>query len=436
MSSGTLSQEEISALLAGTDLGADDIDNEADAAAGATNERMETGLAANVGPTASEAKNQAPIPELTPMEKDALGEIANISMGTAATALSQLLGKKVEITTPKVDIAYLREIIDEYPIPHILIEVKYKRTLAGSNLLIISRRDGSVIVDLMMGGEGLNPTDQLNEIQISGIAEAMNQMMGSAATAMSTVFDSVIDISTPILHVSDNPDEDEEFISRNMQVSDPVVRVSFRMAVEGTIESNLLQIIPIPVAEAMVKKLMEPLEKASQAAPAAAVPPPAPPKAAEPVPPPVTPPPAAYGQQAAAQQAWYPPPPAYAVPPGYPPPGYGQTFYAAPPTTVQPAAFSQLVPGTIPVIPSNLDLIYDVPLQVSVELGRTSKTIREILDLGPGSVVELERLAGEPVDMAVNGKLIAKCEVVVINETFGIKITEIVNPSERLNAIH
>lgn len=399
MGNGMLSQEEIDALLRGT---------------------MEP----------DQDQDLEPEPETSPvkgflgeMEKDTLGEIANISMGTAATTLSQLLGKKVDITTPKVDLTNIEQIRKDYPIPSVVCDVKYKAGIEGSNLLILSQRDGSVIVDMMMGGDGKNPTTELSELQISGISEAMNQMMGSAATSMSTMFNAMVDITPPNLVLNDfstGRDVIQDFLSPD----EPLVRISFRMVVEDVIDSTLVQVIPLNVAKGMVNKLMGAMAGGSSAAPAVQA-------AAQ-----AQPTPMSY------QTSQPSPPPAYEASPyttasaGYPPPfGMEQgNTQSRMQTSVQPAQFAPLQPGQPMVQPDNLSLILDVPLQISVELGRTKKTIKEILEMGPGSVIELDRLAGESVDMIVNGKLIAKCEVVVINETFGIRITDIVHPMERMNS--
>jgi len=348
---------------------------------------------------------------ISAIEKDALGEIANISMGTAATTLSQLVGKRVEITTPKVDITTVRKIVEDYPVPYLLVDVRYKRGIEGTNMLVLSREDGSVIVDLMMGGPGTNRTNNLSDIQISGISEAMNQMMGSAATSMSTIFSSVVDITPPRVIQSDNV-EDSELFEILSSMDEPLVRISFRMVIEGVLDSILLQVMPMDVAKRMAENLLGQMGyiKNGDEAAASQEPPKMPEIPKSEVKPQKAAPIAAPAAQA---QSWEPSP-----------------------TFVQPAQFAPLTPTPKPQIPNNLELIYDVPLQVSVELGKASKTIREILDLGPGSVIELDRLAGEPVDMIVNGKLIAKCEVVVINETFGIRITEIVNQSDLLDKLN
>lgn len=402
MGNGMLSQEEIDALLRGSFV---------------------------ADPPAMEE----PIVEFTDIEKDAIGEIANISMGTAATTLSQLLGKKVEITTPKIDVLTAEQIQKDYPIPSVIVDVKYKAGIEGSNILILSQRDGSVIVDLMMGGDGHNPSPELTELQISGISEAMNQMMGSAATSMSTMFNSMVDITPPQL-VLNNMGAEDHGIQDFLSTTENLVRISFRMVVEDVIDSTLVQVIPVSVAKRMVEKLLGTIggtTPSSQPNPT----PPAP--LSPPTPLSYSPDPGSMGSAPYAPQPEYPP-----TQHGYGGPTYGQAqggyssgpaaYAAVAPTPVQPAQFTPLRPMAPLVGQDNLELILDVPLQVSVELGKAKKTIKEILELGPGSVIELDRLAGEPVDMIVNGKLVAKCEVVVINETFGIRITDIIQPYDRM----
>lgn len=421
MGNGMLSQEEIDALLGGN-LEAD--------------------------PPAKEE----PIEEFSEMEKDAIGEIANISMGTAATTLSQILGKKVEITTPKVDLATSDQIRKDYPVPSVIVEIRYKSGIQGSNLLILSQRDGAVIVDLMMGGTGLNPPEIMDDLAISGVGEAMNQMMGSAATSMSTMFNSVVDITPPTLVLNEMTEGGEDVIGSFLNQEGKLVRISFRMVVEDVIDSILVQVIPIDVAKGMVNKLMGGMDSSAQPETQQPQPQSAPqPQESQPqtqgqYQPQAQPQAQPYGQP---QQQYEPqgqPQQQYYQQPQYQQPQYQQTQFqqpqpnwspsygqfGAPATPVQPAQFAPLQPVDPIRGQENLDLILDVPLHVSVELGKAKKTIKEILELGPGSVIELDRLAGEPVDMIVNGKLVAKCEVVVINETFGIRITDIVQPRERM----
>ncbi|HAK74742.1 MAG TPA: flagellar motor switch phosphatase FliY [Sporomusaceae bacterium] len=346
-------------------------------------------------------------PDLSDMEKDALGEIGNISMGSAATTLSILLGRRVSITTPRVSISSLSAIQEQYPIPYLVIEVGYTQGIVGTNLLAMREQDALIIADLMMGGDGSNPPTELNELYMSPVGEAMNQMMGSTATSMSTVFKKKIDIAPPKVNVIDFAVDSS--ITGTIPAEEPIVRVSFRMEVEDLIDSEIMQIISVNVAKEMVESLMNAVQPAaSQTAAAVAAPAPAPRAATAP-------------QQQADPAPAYGQPLAMAKPQAQPQPN----------VPVQPVQFAPLKPSGIPVIDPNIALIMDVPLQVTVELGRTRKLIREILELSPGSVVELDKLAGEPVDILVNGKLIAKGEVVVIDENFGVRVTDIVSPIER-----
>lgn len=368
MSDGFLSQEEIDALLRGEP---------------------------SVASTTPEVT-------LSDVEKDALGEIGNICMGSAATTLSILLSRRVSITTPKVSITTIHEIKNQYPLPYLIIEVGYIQGVKGKNLLAMRESDALIIADLMMGRDGKNPPAELSELYMSAVTEAMNQMMGSTATAMSTVFKKKVDISPPAVNLFDLA-VDPSFTS-SFSGDEPIVRVNFRMEVEDLIDSEIMQILSMHAAKEMVDALMASMNTAAPA-------PSAPPKSApKPQPAMAEQPRAAYSQ---------PPAPAQPQP--------------QPPQNVQPVQFMPLKPVAAALgTDVNLGLIMDVPLQVTVELGRTKKLIREILELSPGSVIELDKLAGEPVDVLANGKLIAKGEVVVIDENFGVRITEIVGQIERL----
>ena len=362
----------------------------------------------------------------TDMEKDTIGEIGNISMGSAATTLSVLLGHKVSITTPFVSIDTLKAIQDNYPMPYLVAEVGYTVGIDGNNILAIQASDASIIADLMMGGDGTAPPQELNEIHMSAVGEAMNQMMGAVSTSLSTMFNKKVDISPPKVNLIDLGTTDS--VTDILSKMEPIVKISFRMEVEGLIDSEIMQILPIEIAKEMVESLMNPTspEPEPEPAPAAAPPPPpapAPVAAAAPPPPPA-PMPAAPAPAAAAA-----PPPMMAPQPMAAP--YASQSIVAANVPVQPAQFTPLATGPVQVNQANIGLILDVPLQVTVELGRTHKSIKEILDLSNGSIVELDKLAGEPVDILVNGKLLAKGEVVVIDENFGVRITDIVDPAER-----
>lgn len=421
-----LTQEEIDALLNGAA-------SEPAASDSASNEEASSVLSDDL---------------LSSMEKDALGEIGNISMGSAATTLSVLLGHKVNITTPTVSVDTMSTIQNQYPMPYLVVEVGYVIGINGNNILAIQASDASIIADLMMGGDGLNPQEELNEIHMSAVGEAMNQMMGTVATSLSTMFNKKIDISPPKVNLIDLGAEDK--ITDLVNNDEPVVKTSFRMEVDGLIDSEIMQILPLNVAKEMVSFLMgggaeaevqEAPAPAPEPAPAPAAPEPAP----EPAPVAAAPAPA---PQPAAPQYAAPPQPQYAAPPQQPqytaPPMGAQPVYAPPAyannvvssgVPVQNAQFAPLTNEPVEVNAANISLIQDVPLQVTVELGRTKKSIREILEFSTGSIIELDKLAGEPVDIHVNGQLTAKGEVVVIDENFGVRITEIVSPIERVQSL-
>lgn len=422
-----LTQEEIDALLNGAA-------SEPAASDSASNEEASSVLSDDL---------------LSSMEKDALGEIGNISMGSAATTLSVLLGHKVNITTPTVSVDTMSTIQNQYPMPYLVVEVGYVIGINGNNILAIQASDASIIADLMMGGDGLNPQEELNEIHMSAVGEAMNQMMGTVATSLSTMFNKKIDISPPKVNLIDLGAEDK--ITDLVNNDEPVVKTSFRMEVDGLIDSEIMQILPLNVAKEMVSFLMGGGAEAEvQEAPAPAPEPAPAPAAPEPAPVAAAPAPAAAPalQPAAPQYAAPPQQPQYAAPPQQPqytaPPMGAQPVYAPPAyannvvssgVPVQNAQFAPLTNEPVEVNAANISLIQDVPLQVTVELGRTKKSIREILEFSTGSIIELDKLAGEPVDIHVNGQLTAKGEVVVIDENFGVRITEIVSPIERVQSL-
>ena len=369
---------------------------------------------------------------LSPMEQDALGEVGNISFGSSATALSALLGQKVEITTPSIDMINRNKLEEEFPHPYVAIQVKYTVGLIGMNLLVIKQSDAAIIADLMLGGDGLNPKPELGEIQLSAVQEAMNQMMGSAATSMSTVFNQKVDISPPtidLMNISQNEGTD------NIPDDDLLVKISFRLRIGELIDSNLMQLLPLNFSKKIVKSLMgeSDEELAPTVAPEA---PPVPPQPeARPQPAPQAPP---MQQQPMHEQPYMnqaPPQQPYAQQPAAP--VYQQPTYQMPPqqpVNVQQAQFANFEAPTISQSEArNLNMLLDIPLQVAVELGRTKRSVKEILELSGGSIIELDKLAGEPVDILVNNRLIAKGEVVVIDENFGVRITDILSQADRLN---
>lgn len=413
MSDDMISQEEIDALLNGGGVPA------------AEGSDAPAGDAAGSADGGSDSSSSQFDDVLSDMEKDALGEIGNISMGSAATTLSVLLGHKVSITTPTVSVATMSMIKEHYPMPYLIVEVGYTIGIDGNNVLAIQAQDAAIIADLMMGGDGTNPDTDLSEIHMSAVGESMNQMMGSVATSLSTMFNKKIDISPPKVNLIDLGSEDK--VTELVGQDEPIVRTSFRMEVDGLIDSEIMQILPVEVAKEMVEAILNGGAEEPEPAP----PPPAP-AAPTPAPAAAMPAPAAPAAPAMAAGA-----PAMAAAPGMAPPamggGYGMPMqpHVATNVPVQPAQFTPLNMMPVQVNDANIGLILDVPLQVTVELGRTKKSIKEILELTNGSIVELDKLAGEAVDIQVNGKFLAKGEVVVIDENFGVRITDIATPAER-----
>lgn len=411
---GMLSQDEINALLNGMDVGSD--------SGGDSDQSSGAGAGGSGGGSSLDGV------ELSEMECDAIGEVANISMGSSATTLYSLVNRKVNITTPTVTLAKWENVIADYEKPCVFIQIKYTVGLDGSNILVLKQRDVLVITDLMMGGDGLNVEDtELGELHLSAISEAMNQMMGASATSLSTMLGKMIDISPPEASQVDftegkDGSEIAEFLGGTF------AKIAFRMQIDDLVDSTIMQLYPLDFAKELCNVFLnsqsEPAS-APQSAPAPAPEPVVPQTPVTPVapmptmgdpgmaaaPPPMMDPMAGYGAQPMPQM--YAPPYMYAQP--------------VPPTNVMPAQFQNLAPN-MAGIPGgeNIGLIMDVPLEVTVELGRTSKSISEILDFAPGTILELDKIAGEPVDVLVNGKFVAKGEVVVIEESFGVRVTEII----------
>ena len=381
---GVLSQEEISALL-NDDSGMDAI-NGADG-----------------------------LDDLTPDEIDAIGEISNISMGTAATTLFSLVNRKVDISTPVVTFANWDDIVESYERPCVFIRIAYTVGLDGSNLLVLKEQDVKIITDLMMGGDGTNLEGELGELHLSAISEAMNQMMGSAATSLSSMLNKMIDISPPSADLVDlkdtiNGEEIDEFLAGRF------VKISFKMEIGDLINSEIMQLYPFSFAKEMCSSVATNMEADVSAAPADTAPAPQPAPMPQPVPAPQM------GGQPMMQQ------PMMGQPMMGMPMGDMSQMYAQQPVNVQPAQFQAFAGDFNPITQQeNIGLIMDVPLDVTVELGRTSKSIHDILEFAPGTIIELNKIAGEPIDVLVNGKYVAKGEVVVLEESFGVRITEIIN---------
>lgn len=416
---GMLSQEEINALLSGMNSDGDSNTEQS---------------AADNEPNENEF--------LTDLEKDILGEISNISMGTAATTLSSLVNQKVNISIPVVSYATWDNLVNSYDRPCVFLQIQYREGLDGNNILILKESDVKIIADLMMGGDGTNTDDtELGELHLSAICEAMNQMMGSASTSLSSMLSMKIDISPPTASlVNLNEALDEREISSFL--AHGFIKNAFKMTIGDLVDSEIMQLFPVDFAKDLCRRFGT-TEESSGAAESKAASAPVEKVNAEvlkeePVQP----------QQNVQPQDPMPPQPEavpYGVPGGYPPMmGYPNMQYAGVPyqgapygqpmqpqpmqeVNVQPAQFQAFNNNLVTVTQKeNIDLIMDVPLEVTVELGRTSKSIQDILEFAPGTIIELDKIAGEPIDVLVNGKFVAKGEVVVIEESFGVRVTEII----------
>jgi flagellar motor switch protein FliN/FliY len=412
---GMLSQDEINALLAGMDTSGGGDAAPADAPS-------DMGMDADAS-AASGTVGGGFIDEslLNDTEKDAIGEVANISMGSSATTLYSLVNQKVNITTPQVELANWENVISNYERPCVFIQIKYTVGLDGTNILILKEHDVMVITDLMMGGDGTNTEGEIGELQLSAISEAMNQMMGAAATSLSTMINQKVDISPPqatlLDMINDDPSDIAEFLTGTF------VKISFKMQVGDLVDSTLMQLYPIDFA----KTLKDTVVGGGDTGSSAPEPEPAPAPMPEPTPAPQPMPmqgmdpmmgqgmPQMGMPQMGMPQMGMPMMPQMMMP------------QMMPNMNVQPAQFQSFAGGNPAMAAGeNIGLIKDVPLEVTVELGRTAKPIADILDFAPGTIIELDKVAGEPVDVLVNGKFVAKGEVVVIEESFGVRVTEIV----------
>lgn len=378
MSNGFLSQEEIDSLLNGGSLSSDMPQEEL----------------------------------LSDTEKDLLGEIGNISMGSASTALSTIINQQVNITTPVVTVSTLNKLKNSFEVPNIALEVKYTSGIVGENLLIMKVTDAAIIANLMMGGDGKVENVQLTEIEESAVSEAMNQMIGSAATSMATMFAREVNISPPNSKVwSDNTSSLTDTIDEN----EDVIQVSFRLTIGDLVDSTIMQILPMETAKKIVSIMMgnetpeyEPQSQTVQAQ----IPTQAPAPEAAPV----------YEKSREVLTETYSEP-------------VREVRAPQPQVEVQKASFQTLTDTSSAHMPKNIDLILDVPLEISVVLGRTKKNIKDILNFGTGSLIELDKLAEEPVEILVNGKIVAFGEVVVVDENFGVRISSIVSNTERIKSL-
>lgn len=370
--------------------------------------------------------------EFSSYEIDAVGEILNISMGAAATAVSELLNAKVWITTPQVSVAKVSELNYTRLEPAICVKIVYVAGITGVNMMVLKQDDVQMILNQLMGNPlVISPDFEFDELNISAVSEVMNQMMGASATALSDLLGTSVDISTPTPYIIEKTNFCE---LSELSPEETIVAVTFNLNVDGVMNSEFMSIMSVELAKTLSGKMIESFqpepEPEPEPAPApapvapAAAPAPAAPVAAAPSAMPQQPAYQAPPQQPMAyppQQAGYAYPPQYAAYGAYPPP--------VPPVNIQNAQLHQFdaVDFGLPTDQQdNLKLLMGVPLEISVEIGTAKRKVKDILDFTQGTIIELERQAGAPVDVVVNGNLIARGDVVVIDDNFAVRITEIV----------
>lgn len=384
--------------------------------------------------------------EFSSYEIDAVGEILNISMGSAATAVSELLNAKVWITTPQVSVVKAADLNYDRLEPAICVKIVYVSGISGQNMMVLKQDDVQLILNQLMGNPlVVSPDFEFDEMNISAVSEVMNQMMGASATALSDLLGISVDISTPTPYLI----EQTNFCQlAELDPDETIVAVTFNLSVDGVMNSEFMSVMSVDLAKSLSDKMIEKFHgdeaeaqptKQPAPAPAAQPAPAAPQSAPAPAPQPAAPAPQPDPAQGMAQPQ-QPAPGAYPYPPQGQPayPGYGyQNQYAAygaypppvPPVNIQNAQLHQFDAmdfGLPTDQQDNLKLLMGVPLEISVEIGTAKRKVKDILEFTQGTIIELERQAGAPVDVVVNGNLIASGDVVVIDDNFAVRITEIV----------
>lgn len=427
----------------------------------------------------------------SPMEIDAIGEIMNISLGSSATAVSNMLDHRVDITTPSVSVVPIEEFTLGELEPAIGIEIKYVSGLEGSNIMLLKRHDVKTIVEILMGTEISDEEFEFNDLTISTVCEVMNQMMGAASTALSDFLGRSVNISTPQSFTLDDLDQ---FEREHFQYdSGMVVVAKFMLSIENVLKSEFVNVMSVDLARELIagfgvdlsdgegkgakseeevkpepstggaKLSQEEIERLmSGGAPSA--PPPASSGSGKLSQEeierlmsggaPSAPPPASSGSGKLSQEeieqlmSGMAPSAAQAAPPRQPEPQQSSArpyeaagqYMPAPPAYAGEPRVINTKPVQLPPLDvadkigqeqaQNLELIMSVPLEVSVEIGRTRRKVEDILTFSKGSLVVLDKLAGDQVDLFVNGLCVARGDVVVIDDNFGIRITEVLKRPE------
>lgn len=387
--------------------------------------------------TSAETSND----KLTSMEVDVIGEVMNISMGTAATAMSTILNTKVNITTPKIETIGVEEFEFTELEPVIGVLINYVEGIEGANVLLLKEADMKKILSQLFD---MDTSDDIefDEISKSAIGEIMNQMMGAAAGALASFLGKVVNISPPVLLDTTSNTSIRELFSLK---GENLVSINFHLSIDGLVESEFISAMEPALAREIVQMSMgvSGIDEEEEAPPIPAETPPPPPPAQ---PEPVVVPEVAY--EAPPVQPAPPPPVQPQAIPAQPQAqpvnrvvkneqAVGQqpvNAYAPPPQPVQVAAYEYRPLGGeqrgATISGNNLDLLMSVPIEITVELGKTRKKIKDIADLTLGNIIELDRQAGDQVDVIANGRLIARGDVVVVDDNYSVKITEIIKVNE------
>ena len=396
-------------------------------------------------------------------ELDAIGEVMNIGMGSAATSLSSMLDRQVVITTPKMNVKPMKD--EDYAAlePAMVVKIEFVEGVFGTNIMVFRRRDMQIILNLLMGNDDIPDEDEnfeFDDLSMSAACEVANQMMGAAATALSEVFSRSVNISTPEAFVSQKGESINKTVFGKSTVED-MVGVSFNLTINGVMNSNFISMLPTSFAKDIVTILMnanqaeapspaqsnlkqtasqQPSEQ-QQAAPQQPseqqqTVPQQPSEQQQDVPQQMPMQQQAVPQQMPMQQGGYSYPqqqgPSFSGP-------MGGMISNQSPVGVKKAKFPDFSQqgnnNVAPLNSVNIEMLMNVPLEVSVEIGKTRRPIREIADFGQGTVIELDKQAGAPVDIIVNGQLLAHGDVVVIGDNFGVRITEIVGTKELMDSL-
>ncbi|MDZ4132599.1 MAG: flagellar motor switch phosphatase FliY, partial [Dethiobacteria bacterium] len=327
---------------------------------------------------------------LSELEKDTIAEVGNISLGSSATTLSAILNKAVEITTPKLNVIQIKDIQEKYPIPCVMVDVEYTVGLQGSNMLLVKKADAMIIASLMMGEEPHEDKDAtLSEIEMSAVQEAMNQMMGSMATSMSDLFQRPIDISPPRMELIDLGDE--RLMLSNLDPEEYVVHVEFNIKVEDIIDSVMFQVIQLDFARTMAGYL---LGGAMDSAP----------------------------ETDAADERFQFVEAASEVK-GDKELEKDRGYFEEPARQSALAPAASMMPLTVDL--QKIELVKDIPMDVTVILGSARVALGKLFALGRGGIVDLDCSANDPVEIMANDRLLAKGEIVMVNDQLGVRITEI-----------